>query len=102
MEFKLKVNCKQLKQNLRNTAIDGACVLIFAAITYVFAEGFVILYAAYYNTRTIPTPDVFQTASVQFTAAISLVYLLLQTRKHRAETEKPKEQQKIVDGKTIN
>jgi hypothetical protein len=77
----------RIKQTFRNGLIDAASVVIFMAITYVFAQGFLTLYTAIYNTQKIPTPDVFSAAAFQFSGAISLVYLLLLTRKHQNPSE---------------
>lgn len=71
-----------LKHRLKNLLVDAASVIIFLAILYIMAQGFATLYTNYYNTGKMPTPDVFQSASTQFTGAIGLVYTLLLTRKH--------------------
>jgi hypothetical protein len=81
----------RLKHLFRIGVIEVACILIFLAITYESAQGLLTLYRAYYTTGNLPNPDVFQAASLQFTAAISLIYMLHQTRKHRPpETEEQK------------
>ena len=81
------MNGKSFKQTGKSLLVDAASVIIFMAITYVFAQGTGTLYTAYYNTRKMPTPDVFSSAATQFTGAISLVYLLLLTRKHQSPSE---------------
>jgi hypothetical protein len=86
-----KIDGNKWKKAFRNIAVDGACVLIFVAITYSAAQGFVTLYTAYWKTMQMPTPDVFQAAIYQFTAAIGLGYLLLQTKKHRIPDDPKKD-----------
>ena len=70
--------------------------MIFVAISYMAVQGAGTLYTAYYNTGKMPAPDVFSTASTQFATAVSLGYMLLQTRKHylkeAQETKKANEQ----------
>jgi hypothetical protein len=72
--------------------VDVVSIIIFVAISYMAVQGASTLYTAYYNTGKIPAPDIFSTASTQFATATSLVYMLLQTRKHYLVEEKKTEE----------
>jgi hypothetical protein len=74
------------KHHFRNILVDVASVVIVLAITYTFVQGFTILYTSYYNTAKMPSPGDFQAAGYQFTGAISLIYMLMLTRKNRKES----------------
>jgi hypothetical protein len=80
------MNRHKIKYHARNFIVDCASVAIVLAIAFTFVQGFTILYTSYYNTAAMPTPGDFQAAGYQFTGAISLVYMLRLTRKHRSET----------------
>lgn len=87
----------KIKHHFRNAVVDIASIIIVLAITYAALQGFTILYTSYYNTAKMPSPGDFQAAGYQFTGAISLVYMLTLTRKHRKEEpDEPKENPKVV------
>ena len=76
------VDSNRLLHTCKNILVDALSIVIFLAILYICAQGFTTLYAAYYNTGKLPTPDVFQAAATQFTGAIGLFYTLMLTRRH--------------------
>jgi hypothetical protein len=88
------------KHHFRNMLVDCASVIIVLAIAFTFVQGFTTLYTSYYNTEKLPSPGDFQAAGYQFTGAISLVYMLTLTRKHRKEKPDEPEEAKVTDTKT--
>jgi hypothetical protein len=81
------------KHSVKNFLVDSASIAIVLAIAYCAVQGFTILYTSYYNTSKMPSPGDFQAAGYQFTGAISLVYMLMLTRKHRKEADDPEKPQ---------
>lgn len=79
------------KLGVRKIVVDVACVMIFLAASYGIIGGLTTLYTNYYNTLKIPAPEAFSAASTQFAGSISLVYLLLLTRKYRVPKNDGKE-----------
>ena len=91
------MNRFNIKHYFRNGLVDAASVIIVLAIAWTIMQGFTILYTSYYNLHSSPTPGDFQAAGYQFTGAISLIYMLTLTRKHRKE--KPDEPEKTEGNK---
>jgi hypothetical protein len=90
----------KIKHHFRNLLVDAASVVIVLAIAFAFMQGFTTLYTSWYNTEKLPSPGDFQAAGYQFTGAISLVYMLTLTRKHRKEKQDQPEESKVTETKT--
>jgi hypothetical protein len=72
----------KLKDGGRKILVDCASVAIFLVVVNSLLSGFGTIYSAFYNTGKLPV-EAFNSAAPAFASAISLVYLLLLTRKYR-------------------
>jgi purine-cytosine permease-like protein len=88
--MKWKIDKNRIKDGGRKLLVDAASVAIFLMVVSTFLGGIGVLYADYYRNGKLPSPDVFTAAAQAFASSTSFVYLLILTRKYRAEPEEVK------------
>jgi hypothetical protein len=83
----LKLKVDGIKRTLINIGVDIASILLITAACSTGAMGFYTLYSSYYKTLSLPTPESFSAASLQFASTISFMFAVLFTRKYRIKDE---------------
>lgn len=76
-----------LKRTIINIGVDVASILLITAACSTGAMGFYTLYSSYYKTGSLPTPENFSAASLQFASTISFIFAVLFTRKYRIKDD---------------
>jgi hypothetical protein len=84
----LKIEVHNIKRVCINILVDAASVLEITAGSSAASMAFMTLYASYYKTNGLPTPEAFSSASFQFATAISFIFAVLFTRKYRIKEPK--------------
>jgi len=79
----LKFNTDGIKRTGINILVDVASVIIILAGLASASLGLQTLYASYYNTLFLPTPESFSTAAFQLSASISSIFAWRYARSYR-------------------
>jgi len=87
------MNTDAVKRTAINICVDVASIILITAACSTGAMGFYTLYSSYYKTLSLPTPESFSAASLQFASSISFIFAVLYTRKYRIKD--PAEPRKI-------